>query len=389
MRPSASFVLLILACGSLGAADPAGDAPPSPAEIQRAQILALPEEAATTALRDRLAHATPADAGRLLMDLGLSGRVAARPLIAEQLSRNDATIIERALRSLALLGVRGADQRARVVAQLGHAEANVRVQAIACLATIDDLRISPLLIERLKDPVPVVAEAALTALRRISGRAELATDVTLWTEWYQPQQEASDARFEALTVRLRSADPKEVSAAIESLALMQGESARAVDLVEPLVRDEDPKVVFIARQALARLAPGDFQPPSAQEKETALAPVSVPVPIAVGGLQRLLPGNGIFDTWMGLVIAAVGASGALAATVFLLRTPTVRNATKRFVKGVVSGTGRIMKPVGRIITTSTGRIFRPLTSRLRKMTDRIAKNAGSAKAGAGKPSAKA
>jgi hypothetical protein len=97
---------------------------------------------------------------------------------------------------------------------------------------------------------------------------------------------------------------------------------------------------------------------------------------------------------MGLALAAVGAAGALCAAVFLLRTPTVRSATRRFVKGVASGTARIMKPAGRIITTSTGRIFRPLTSRIKKATDRIrkateriAKNAG-AKAGAGKTSTK-
>lgn len=387
MKRAASAVLLVLSLGCLAGADPAGDPAPSAVEAQQALILALPDEAAAKALRERLAQAKADEAGRLLMDLGLSGQVAARPLVAEQLGRTDPLIVERALRALAMLGVRGADQRLQVTTLLGHAEANVRVQAINCLATIDDLRLCPLLIERLKDPAPPVAEAALGALRRISGRGELGSDPALWSEWHQPQQQASDERFEAVAARLRNPDFKEVTAAIQSLALVQGESARAVELIEPFARDEDPKIAFIARQALARMAPGDFQPPTEQDKSTALAPVAAPVPLAVGGLQRLLPGNGIFDTWLGLALAAVGASAVLGVVLYLLRTPTVRNATKRFVKGVAAGTARIMKPAGRIIRTSTGRIFKPLTARIKKVTERIAKNSR-AKAEADKPAAK-
>ncbi len=395
MKCLASSILIFLTIGDLCSAELASEAVPSPAQIQQELILALPDEAAAKALRERMATATPAAVGLLLMDLGLSGRVAARSLIVEQLNRTDPVIIERALRALAQLRVRGTDQRARVTALLGSTDVQVRVQAINCLATIDDLRVCPLLIERLTDPAPTVADAALAALRRLSGRNELAGDPVPWSDWHRTQQEASDQQFEALAMGLKSSEPKDVTGAIQSLTLMRGESARAIDLIEPLVRDEDLKIVFAARQALARLAPGDFQAPSAQEKVAALVPVAVPAPLAVGGLQRLLPGNGIFDTWMGLVIAAVGASGALGATVFLLRTPVVRSATKRFVRGVASGTARIMKPAGRIITTSTGRVFRPITKRIRKATERIhkatvrmTKGADGAKVSAGKSSAK-
>lgn len=394
MKCVSSIALILLTIGGLRGAETAGEGDPSPAQVQQTLIQALPDEAAAKTLRERMAAATPVDAGRLLMDLGLSGRVAARPLIVEQLTNADPMVCERALRALTQLGVRGTEQRAKVTALLGSADVQVRVQAIKCLATVDDLRISPLLIERLKDPAPAVAEAALAALRRSSGRNELAGDPALWSEWHRTQQEASDQQFEALSAQLKASDPKEVTNAIQALTLMRGESARAIELVEPLTRDEDPKIVFTARQALARLAPADFQAPTTQEKVAALAPVPVDAPVAVGGLKRLLPGNGIFDTWLGLAIAAVGATGALGATVFLLRTPTVRGATKRFVRGVASGTVRILKPAGRIITTSTGRIFRPITKRIRKATDRIRKatdritKGAGAKADAGKTSAK-
>lgn len=396
MKRVASIALIFLTIGGLCCVEPVIQETPSPAQVQQARILALPDEAAAKLLREQMAAAKPAEVCRLLMDLGLSGRVAARPLIVEQLTNADPVISERALRALTQLGVRGAEQRAKVTALLGNADVQVRAQAVRCLATVDDLRVNPLLIERLKDPAPAVAEAALAALRRSSGRNELGGDPALWSEWQRTQQEASDQQFEALSARLKASDSKEVISAIQAFTLMRGESARAIDVIEPLVRDEDPKIVFAARQALARLAPGDFQAPTTQEKVAALAPVPVDAPVAVGGLKRLLPGNGIFDTWLGLVIAAVGATSALGATVFLLRTPTVRSATKRFVRGVASGTARIMKPAGRIITTSTGRIFRPITKRIRKATDRIRKatdrltkkDAGSAKASAGKAPAK-
>ena len=370
--------VVLLLTGILAAVPEVGPVSTATETSVQTLIQSLPNEEASKALHERLAKAPPAEASRLLMEIGLSGQHAARPLVVGLLAHKDPLVVERAVRALGLLGIRGPEQRATVTALLAHPSEGVRVQAIICLSKVEDLRLCPLFIERLRDQPPAVSEAALTALHRLTGHPEIGPDPLLWGDWYRDQLPRSEARFAAADERLHSTEVKEVIGAIESLALLQSESARVIELLEPMVRDEDVKVVFAARQVLSRLAPGDFPRPTAEEQAIALNPKSAPTPIAVGGLQRLLPGNGIFDTWIGLALAAIGACGALGATLFLLRTPTVRSVTKRFVNGVVSGTGRILKPAGRIITTSTGRIFRPITARMRKTTDRIAKKDKSA-----------
>ena len=75
MSPAHPLVLLALFSVCLSAADPtaqpATGAAPTPAEAQRELVLALPDEAAAKALRDRLAQAPPAEAAEFRESLGL------------------------------------------------------------------------------------------------------------------------------------------------------------------------------------------------------------------------------------------------------------------------------------------------------------------------------
>jgi hypothetical protein len=71
-----------------------------------------------------------------------------------------------------------------------------------------------------------------------------------------------------------------------------------------------------------------------------------------------LAAQGFFDTWLGLLVTAVTVISILALVLYVLRSPPVKNATKRFARVVVAGTARFA---------------RPLTSRIRRGTDRIKK----------------
>jgi hypothetical protein len=106
-------------------------------------------------------------------------------------------------------------------------------------------------------------------------------------------------------------------------------------------------------------------------KPVAIAPVA-PLPPAV-------PHRGLFDTWGGVVVVAGVAIISLIGTLYLLRSPTVRNATRRFVAPAVrqlaKQTRRFTRPVTRRIEKHLGPLVKPITRRLSKGTNRFIKPA--------------
>ena len=341
--PFLVMVLVLVGRGRLLAADIPPNEQARSAEFRQSMIVALPDEAAVRTLGENLEQASESDAARLLMELGLSGRSSARPLILAQLQRKNPVIVERALRALALLGVRGVEQRDQVIALLGHRAAAVRIQAIACLETIDDLRVCPLIIERLQDPDPAVARFASVALQNISGREDLGANHASWVGWHRVNQDLSDKRFFKVGERLRSPDGEEVSGAIQALTLITGESARAVEVIEPLLADGDPKVVYAARQALAQLAPDIYSQPTMRERVAALAHASPSDQAGSSAPPRRNPEGGILDTWLVLIAVVAGASGLLWLSIRLLRTAPGRRVKSRLSGGMVNGTNRVIR----------------------------------------------
>jgi hypothetical protein len=339
----------------------AGEAAPqttAPSTVNDAMTMVgkLPDPLVTQHLNDFFATATPEVAGQVLMHIAISAARPARPVVLPMLAHRSPLVVERALRALTSIGLSGDDQRLTVERLLSHDNPQIAIQAATCLGSGDDLRAVPALIAGLKSP-PEVAGAALSALQRLSA-VDFKNDATAWEAWYRSNRLQASERLGEQSERLASADPKEQVKAIQALAGMRNDRAEAVTLIEPFRKSADATVAIAARQALATLAPGEFAMPSAGEVMGAVKPPKPSAPAAPTGVVAYLSSQGLFDTWLGLLITAFTGICLLSLALFLLRSAPVQNATRRFGRVIIAGTVRFVKPVGMRLQEGTKRIVR-------------------------------
>jgi hypothetical protein len=127
----------------------------------------------------------------------------------------------------------------------------VREAALASGRLLDDAAL-PRLVELLDDPRPPVAEAALFALRSITGLT-LPAESARWEEWLAAEQEWFDTQLSATRARLASRDARAVQAGLREIALRRTHRLELAADVEPLLSGTSTDVCIAACRTLATL----------------------------------------------------------------------------------------------------------------------------------------
>lgn len=326
-----------------------------------AMLSRLPDPQTQKQVADFFAGASSEDAGRVLMHIAIAAIRPARPLVVSMLSHQDPQVIDKALRALGSIGYGSTATREQIERLVTLGKPAVAIQAAVCLGAGDDLRAVPALITRLSQGPAEVGGACLAALQRLT-RVDFKNDTTAWEAWYRSYRAEADQRLAVQSDLLGDPDQKKQIAAIQALAGMRGERQEALDLIEPMSRVSDQAVVMVARQALATLAPSDYQMPSAAEVVAATRPaVETTAAASATGVIGYLVNRGFFDTWYGLLLTCFTGILVLSGILFLLRTGPVKNATRRFGRVVIAGTVRFVRPATERLHLGTKRIIRSFT----------------------------
>ncbi len=127
----------------------------------------------------------------------------------------------------------------------------VREAALASGRLLDDAAL-PRLVELLDDPRPPVAEAALFALRSITGLT-LPAESARWEEWLADEQEWFETQLPATRARLASRDARAVQAGLREIALRRTHRLELAAYVEPLLSGTSTDVCIAACRTLATL----------------------------------------------------------------------------------------------------------------------------------------
>jgi HEAT repeat protein len=321
-----------------------------------AMVSKLPDPAQLQHLEDFFARANGEEKSQVLMHIAISGAYSARDVVVNQLRDNNPLVVDRALRAMTALGFANEDQRELIEVLLTHDSKMVAMQAAACLGSSDDLRAIPALIATLKQKNQEIVGAALLSLQRLSG-VDFKTDADAWSAWYQINRQQTNDRMRQFAVQLSSGKQDEQMTAIQALASSRTDRLEAISLLEPMLDNPDEKIALVTRQALATLAPTQYSMPSQQEIAAVVQPQKIVETQAGSGVIDYLAQRGFFDTWWGLAMTVITVIGILAIVLYLLRSPQIKNATRRF---------------SRVVVTSTEKIIKPITARIRRGTQRIA-----------------
>jgi hypothetical protein len=336
----------------------ASDSSASQQAVRDATVMVgkLPDPAVLQQVQDFFARASGEEKGQVLMHIAITSAYPAREIVVNQLRDNDPLVVDRALRAMSALGFSSEYQRGIIEGLLKSEHKMVAMQAANCLGTGDDLRAIPALIETLKHNNKEIAGTALLSLQRLSG-ADFKNDTDAWAAWYQMNRQQSNERMRKFAEQLGSANKEEQMSAVQALASSRSDRLEAISLLEPMLENSDEKIALVTRQALATLAPTQYAMPTAQEIAAVVQPQKIVETQAGSGVIDYLSQRGFFDTWWGLTITVLTVIGILVVVLYVLRSPPMKNATRRFSRVVIAGTQRIVKP---------------MTARIRRGTQRFA-----------------
>jgi hypothetical protein len=361
------FMLLVLAF-TLSASEP-NNQPVNDVPSAISMVAKLPDPQVSQHLHDFFIQAKPEEAGQVLMQIAIGAVRPARDLVVPMLGHRDPLVIERALRAMTSIGFVSIAQRQTIENLLTHDQTMVAAQAANCLGAGGDVRAIPALIRGLKAK-PEVATSAQRALQQLSG-VDFKSDHDAWEAWYSGNRLESAQRLEAPAKNLTAEDPKERIVAVQALGNQRQDRLEVLALLEPMLNDLDASVVLATRQSLAMLAPDQYAMPTTEEVKALIKPVSEPQ-LKVGVIGYLTQ-QGFFDTWFGLFITAFTAICILSIILYVLRSPPVKNMTRRFNRVVVTATARFVSPVTSRVKSGTRRIIKAVV-RNNSRTSSLQKN---------------
>ena len=315
-------------------------------------------------------------------------------MLASYLKHQDAVVVRSTLGALALTGHGTREVCEAVYARLNDANELIQIAALTCVTAWNNRRVMPLIIPKLESPSEQVANESANALKTLSG-VDFAKNGQAWSAWYDAHQGAVNQRMAEFEAKLHDPNVEVVVETIDRLTSFHETRSEAAELIAPLQFDPDIKVSTAAVRAMMVVKPEDVD----QQRMNALLVSSTnkptaPVTIVVGPM-----GRGFLDSWIGILAVVFASFAAFAGSLFILRTPTVREATRRYLKPVAKriakSTARFVKPALRSVTDriirpvatgvaraakamKTERFTRPITFRIGKiikpMTDRIKKS---------------
>jgi HEAT repeat protein len=258
----------------------------------------LPGAPALQALQALVDQGTDEQRQKALVEIQTRGSVAARPVVLHLAQQGGPVIAARALDTLCRMGAGSVADAEAVDALLGHADERVRRSTITCLAAWRDITQVPALVAKLTGDTQTVHDEALAALGTITGQT-LGPDPKAWTDWYTARMAVTAPKFEQLTNQLHDSDGAKVAAAVAELAGISDRRTAVIDLLKPLVQDDDVRVAAAAYSALKAIAPLEM---------VGVEPVTGPAtrtPTAAKAPQKQAAQSTSGSAWSVILIAAV------------------------------------------------------------------------------------
>lgn len=197
-----------------------------------------------------------AAASQMLFALGDLRDKRALPLL-EDCTRSRPELAQQAIGLLAQLGPSDDPDFDRRVAawlagQLDFARTEWTRAALRALGVYDDGRQVPALLEQLDAPHPGLREAALDALRRVSG-LKLGGSAPAWREWYADESAWQESGEPAARLELASNQDARVARALDEFAAHRLFRDERVQAVLEVLENGSPAMRVLACSTLARM----------------------------------------------------------------------------------------------------------------------------------------
>ena len=324
----ASMLLLAMSLGALAAMEVA---PQSTAAEPIAWLDRLPDPEAKARIDQWFASADGLQRSAAIHAIATAHRREARPWLAASLTAREPLVVLSSLRALAEFGSPSAESTTTVIGLVLHPDAQVAGAAMRCLASWQEHRAVPAVVRQLASHDEGVVRAARATLIKLRGD-DLGPTPAAWQTWHAEEREALNAQFAPLRATLAERGDRpiaDVLHAIDRLTLVVGAVDESVEMLRPLLADEEGPVRTAAIRALRTLKPRDEWP---------VLPEPEPVPVATTAPPEALQAeNRNLIGWIGVAVVMTAAASSCFWWVSRLHVPRLPRRTERVRSGQAKG----------------------------------------------------